>query len=68
MAGMERAHGGHEGNIAAIASQRGYGTSKRFDFTDYLHRLAASDTGLSCSFEGLFAGRRGQYQEGQARS
>jgi hypothetical protein len=45
MAGVQRAHRGHQGDTAAPAAKGGYGAPKRIQLTDYLHGLAGSDTG-----------------------
>jgi hypothetical protein len=44
MAGMERAHGRHQGDRAAATAKRCHGSPKRIDITDYLHGFTASDT------------------------
>ena len=45
MAGVERAHGRHEGDRAAALAQRGERLAQRVGVTDDLHRLMGSDRG-----------------------
>ncbi len=43
MAGMERAHGRHQGDAAAAAAKPRHRFAQRLDLTDDLHRPDASD-------------------------
>jgi hypothetical protein len=54
MAGVERTHCGHEGDVAAVAAKRRNGSPKRIYLTDYLHRPGASDRRLIVVETALF--------------
>ncbi len=52
VAGMERAHGRDEGDNTPVRPQGGYRVPQRFDVTDNLHPLAASDISLATPLRG----------------
>jgi hypothetical protein len=62
---MERTHGRHQRDFAALAAKRCNGSPKRIYITDYLHRPSASDTGLMVVERAFFVRAPDRDQEGQ---